>query len=241
MEGREGYERSPMLTAGREIAANPRSEDSRCGVSGAEWTRRSCLFRSAETGNSFRVILTFDDGPDPVWTPRVLDVLAAAGARATFFPIAPRAAAHPDLVARMRTDGHEIGLHCDEHVRHSTQTEAWLIADTERALERLSDLGVTPTRWRPPWGDAAPFTREVAEARGLILTGWTVDTHDWRGDSAAAMFAETRDGLLEEAIVLAHDGIGPGARRVDARETVAYTARVIDFAREIGLTLETAP
>jgi peptidoglycan-N-acetylglucosamine deacetylase len=187
------------------------------------------------------VILTFDDGPDPVWTPRVLDVLAAAGARATFFPIAPRAAAHPDLVARMREEGHEIGLHCDEHVRHSTRTEAWLSADTGCALERLASLGVAPTRWRPPWGDNAPFTREVADAYGLTLTGWTVDTHDWRGDSAAMMFAATRDRLSEEAIVLAHDGIGPGARRVDARETVAYTARVIDFARESGLTLESLP
>lgn len=182
--------------------------------------------------------LTFDDGPDPVWTPRLLDLLAAAGARATFFPIAPRAAAHPELIARMRAEGHEIGLHCDEHFRHSTQTEAWLSADTERALGRLADLGVVPTRWRTPWGDTAPFTRAVADANGLILTGWTVDTHDWRGDSAATMFAATRDGLTDEAILLAHDGIGPGARREDTSETVAYTAHVIGFALESGLALE---
>jgi peptidoglycan/xylan/chitin deacetylase (PgdA/CDA1 family) len=187
------------------------------------------------------VVLTFDDGPDPVWTPRVLDVLAAAGKRATFFPIAPRAAAHPDLVARMQAEGHQIGLHCDEHVRHSARSEAWLRADTECALERLAGLGVAPTRWRPPWGDTSPFTLEVAEAHGLTLTGWTVDTHDWRGDSAETMFATTRERLTGEAVVLAHDGIGPGARRVDARETVAYTTRVIDFAREAGLTLETLP
>jgi peptidoglycan/xylan/chitin deacetylase (PgdA/CDA1 family) len=199
------------------------------------------FFRPVDVGNGSCVILTFDDGPDAVWTPRVLDVLAAAGARATFFPIAPRAAAHPDLVERMRTEGHEVGLHCDEHVRHSMRSEAWLIADTECALERLAGLGVAPTRWRPPWGDTAPFTREVADAHGLTLTEWTVDTHDWRGDSAAMMFDATRDGLVEEAIVLAHDGIGPGARRADARETVAYTARVVDFARETGLTLEALP
>jgi len=186
-------------------------------------------------------MLTFDDGPDPVWTPRLLDVLADGGAQATFFPIAPRAAAYPDVVARIRAEGHEIGLHCDEHVRHSTQTEAWLIADTERALERLAGLGVVPTRWRTPWGDTAPFTRAIADAHGLNLTGWTVDTHDWRGDSAASMFAATQDGLDAEAIVLAHDGIGPGARRDDARETVAFTARVIEFARVAGLALESMP
>lgn len=186
-------------------------------------------------------MLTFDDGPDPVWTPRLLDVLGAARAKATFFPIAPRAAAHPDLVARMREEGHGIGLHCDEHLRHSTQTEAWVVADTERALERLGGLGVTPARWRTPWGDTAPFTRAVADAHGLTLTGWTVDSHDWRGDTAATMFAATREQLVQDAIVLAHDGIGPGAKRDDARDTVTYIARVIDFARETGLALETLP
>ena len=186
-------------------------------------------------------MLTFDDGPNPVWTSRLLDLLAAAGARATFFPIAPRAAAHAELIARMCAEGHEIGLHCDEHVRHSTQTEAWVMADTGCALERLAGLGVAPTHWRTPWGDTASFTSAVAEAQGLTLTGWTVDTHDWRGDSAESMFAATRGDLTDGAIVLAHDGIGPGARREDARETVAYTARVIDFAREAGLTLETLP
>jgi peptidoglycan/xylan/chitin deacetylase (PgdA/CDA1 family) len=183
-------------------------------------------------------MLTFDDGPDAVWTPRLLDLLAAAGARVTFFPIAPRAAAHPDLIARMRAEGHGIGLHCNEHVRHSTQTGAWVVGDTVGALRRLADLGVAPTHWRTPWGDTAPFTSGVAEAHGLTLTGWTVDTHDWRGDSAESMFAATRGDLTDGAIVLAHDGIGPGAQREDARETVAYTARVIDFACETGLALE---
>lgn len=186
-------------------------------------------------------MLTFDDGPDPVWTPRLLDVLAAGGAQATFFPIAPRAAAQPELVSRMRAEGHAIGLHCDEHLRHSEQDEAWLIADTEGALERLAELGVTPTRWRTPWGDIGPFTQQVADAHELTLTGWTVDTHDWRGEDAATMFAETRGELTDGAIVLAHDGIGPGARRTDARETVAYAARVIELARETGLSLDALP
>lgn len=57
--------------------------------------------------------LTFDDGPDPVWTPRLLRLLSALGARATFFPIASRAVAHPELIAEMASAGHTIGLHCD--------------------------------------------------------------------------------------------------------------------------------
>jgi peptidoglycan-N-acetylglucosamine deacetylase len=197
--------------------------------------------RLARRGSQLLVMLTFDDGPDPRWTWRLLDVLAAGDARASFFPIASRAAASPELMARMRTEGHQIGLHCNQHVRHSACTEAWLRADTESALERLASVGVAPTRWRTPWGDIAGFTSAVAQAHGLTVIGWTVDTHDWRGDSATTMFATTRERLTDTAIVLAHDGIGPGARREDPRETVAYVARVIEFARQAGLALESLP
>jgi len=184
-----------------------------------------------------RLALTFDDGPDPDWTPRLLDALARAGARATFFPIAPRAAAHPDLIARILADGHTVGLHCDEHIRHGTRDAEWGRADTARAVRRLNDLGVNPTLWRTPWGDTAPWTARVAAEHGLRLTGWTVDTHDWRGDAAADMLTATRPGLRPGAIVLAHDGIGPGARRGDARETVAYVPLVARHAAERHLAL----
>ena len=183
------------------------------------------------------IALTFDDGPDPHWTPRLLDVLARAGARGTFFPIAPRAAAHPDLVARMIAEGHAVGLHCDAHERHSQRGADWLRADTRRALERLRDLGLTPTLWRTPWGDLAPWTDAVAAEHGLRLVGWSVDTHDWRGDDAQAMLSATADELRPGAIVLAHDGIGPGARRADPRQTVLYADLVAAYAANRGLSL----
>jgi peptidoglycan/xylan/chitin deacetylase (PgdA/CDA1 family) len=182
--------------------------------------------------------LTFDDGPDPVWTPKLLDLLQALGARATFFPIAARAVEHAELIDRMRAEGHAIGLHCDEHVRHSERDEAWLARDTDTALRRLAGLGVTPTFWRTPWGDTAPWSTQIARDRDLRLIGWTADTHDWRGDSAAAMFEETREALSDGAIVLAHDGMGPGARRDSPAATLRYVALVGEHARERGLCLE---
>ncbi len=182
--------------------------------------------------------LTFDDGPDPVWTPRLLDLLGRLGARVTFFPIAPRAAAQPELIARMLAEGHAIGLHCDEHVRHSTRDIDWLRRDTARALERLSALGVTPSLWRTPWGDIAPWSEVIAAEFGLQIVGWTVDTHDWRGDAAADMFAASRASLCDQAIVLAHDGIGPGALRADAAQTVEYVTLAATDARRRGLRLE---
>jgi peptidoglycan/xylan/chitin deacetylase (PgdA/CDA1 family) len=182
--------------------------------------------------------LTFDDGPDAAWTPRLLDALARAGARATFFPIAPRAAAHPDLMARLVAEGHEVGLHCEEHVRHSTRDAAWGRADTARALETMRGMGLAPRLWRTPWGDVAPWTAHVAAEHGLRIVGWTADTHDWRGDTAQEMFDALRSRLQPGAIVLAHDGIGPGARRADARETVGFVGLAAGHAaaRQMVLT-----
>ena len=184
-----------------------------------------------------KLALTFDDGPDAVWTPRLLDVLGRLGATATFFPIAPRAAAQPALIARMLADGHTVGLHCDEHVRHSARDEAWLVGDTARALERLAAVGVAPTLWRTPWGDRAPWSDSVAAGHNLELVGWTVDTHDWRGDTSEQMLEATRASLRAGAIVLAHDGIGPGARRADAAHTIRFVALAGCAIKRAGLEL----
>jgi peptidoglycan/xylan/chitin deacetylase (PgdA/CDA1 family) len=182
--------------------------------------------------------LTFDDGPDPAWTGRLLDLLARLGARASFFPIAPRAAVAPQLIARMLDEGHTVGLHCDEHIRHSQRDEAWLRRDTDTALDRLEGIGVTPRLWRTPWGDTAPWTAGVAADHGLSLVGWSVDTHDWRGDNAEQMFAATRSELAPATIVLAHDGIGPGARRGTPEETLRYVEQVAEYAHAAGIALD---
>jgi peptidoglycan/xylan/chitin deacetylase (PgdA/CDA1 family) len=138
----------------------------------------------------------------------------------------------------MQAEGHEIGLHCDQHVRHSERDAEWLRDDTDTALQRLFAIGVRPTLWRTPWGDTAPWSAAVAAERDLRLIGWTTDTHDWRGDSAAEMFVATRAALTDGAVVLAHDGLGPGARRDGAEATVDYVELVSEHAHQHGLALE---
>ena len=122
----------------------------------------------------------------------------------------------------MRAEGHAVGLHCDEHVRHSERDAAWLARDTDAALRRLAGVGVRPAFWRTPWGDTAPWSAQIARRRKLRLIGWTADSHDWRGDGAAEMFEATRESLTDGAIVLAHDGLGPGARRDSVEATLDY-------------------
>jgi peptidoglycan-N-acetylglucosamine deacetylase len=179
--------------------------------------------------------LTFDDGPDPDWTPRVLDALAAAGAQAAFFPLSPRAEAHPALVARMVAEGHEVGLHGWGHLRHTACAREEIEADTDRALAALHALGVHPRRWRLPWGEAAPFSADLAAARGLEIVGWTTDSEDWNGDDAATMLARVSPDLAPDAVVLLHDGVGPGATRADCAQTLELVPPLLAAARARGL------
>lgn len=180
--------------------------------------------------------LTFDDGPQPGWTERLLDALALAGARATFFVLGRRVAAAPQLVQRAVAQGHEIGLHGDHHLRHSEHGPDAIEADARRALRRLERLGVLPARWRAPWGIETAATHTVAARLGLELTGWTVDSHDWRGDGAAEMLERCgAAALVPGAVVLLHDGLGPGARRSDPGGTLELTARLLARARAAGL------
>jgi peptidoglycan-N-acetylglucosamine deacetylase len=182
--------------------------------------------------------LTFDDGPDPRWTPAILDALRAAGARATFFVLGERARRHPDVVRRTAGEGHAVAVHADRHRRHTDLTAEEGAADLDRALDTLAGLGMEPRHWRTPWGVEAGWTRHLAADRGLDVVGWTADTHDWRGDLAETMLAAIRADLGDGAIVLAHDGLGPGALRDGCEETVALVGPLVAAARERGLEPE---
>ena len=128
------------------------------------------------------VALTFDDGPDEVHTPRLLELLAERGVRATFFVFGDKARRHPDLIARALADGHAIEPHCwADHESHHRLSEAELDEEIARTLDALAGLGCpTPTVWRPPYGDIrAPESYDVAARHGLRLVTWTLDTRDW--------------------------------------------------------------
>ncbi|HSK99385.1 MAG TPA: polysaccharide deacetylase family protein [Rubrobacteraceae bacterium] len=185
-------------------------------------------------GSDSRIYLTFDDGPDPIWTPRVLETLHLYRARATFFVVAPLATRYPYLIDQMAHAGHSVELHCTKHVRHTQLACPEVEVDARRGLEDLRALGLLPKLWRTPWGVITPCTRDVAEKLGLTLISWTVDTHDWRGDTASEMFAHAGPDLRPGAVILMHDGLGPGARRSGCEETVSLIERVIKRARSLG-------
>ena len=108
------------------------------------------------------VALTYDDGPDPIWTELLLTELREHGARATFFVMTPQAVLEPGLIESMLAGGHEVALHCQRHVRHSELSEGQLTGELATALRQLASVGVTPRAWRAPWGVETDTTRSLA-------------------------------------------------------------------------------
>ena len=181
-----------------------------------------------------RISLTFDDGPDPVWTPRVLEALRWAKAQATFFVVAPLARRFPHLVSDVLQAGHRVEFHCTQHVRHTERTSGEVEADILAGLRTLEVWGVRPRFWRPPWGVLAPFTAEIADEFGLEIILWTEGTRDWRGDPAPEMLERVGPQLRPGSVVLMLDGIGPGARRSGCGETVALVGGLVERIRSLG-------
>ncbi len=168
----------------------------------------------------------------------MLDELERAGARATFFVIGERVAAHPELVARIGAAGHQVELHCMRHVLHSNCWRAAAEEDTDACLRELAKLGIEPRHWRPPGGGLAPWTAEVAADRGLRLAGWSADTFDWRDDRVATMLELISPAIVDGGVVLMHDSAGPGARRSGCAGTVELIAPLADLVRDRGLEPE---
>jgi peptidoglycan/xylan/chitin deacetylase (PgdA/CDA1 family) len=152
--------------------------------------------------------LSFDDGPDPVVTPAVLDALAAAGCRGSFFCIAARAARHPRLVREIVARGHRVENHSATHPSHFACL-GWggLRREVGEAQARLADLaGVAPRLFRPPMGLRNPLLDPFLAQAGLCHAAWTRRGFDTRrGDPARVLRCLTRN-LGGGDILLLHDG-----------------------------------
>jgi peptidoglycan/xylan/chitin deacetylase (PgdA/CDA1 family) len=159
------------------------------------------------------VVLTFDDGPDPVWTPRVLDVLERAGVKATFFVIGEKAEKHPEVVQDVVRRGHTVGLHSYAHDRlFSLRSEARVARDLRRGIEVLERVtGARPVLFRPPVGHTNPVISRVADKLDLLVVGWTVSGRDGTGwATPAGVAARVRRGVRDGVIVLLHDAAERG-------------------------------
>lgn len=152
------------------------------------------------------IALTFDDGPHPVHTPRLLDMLRKAGVRATFYVLGSLVAKHPDIIDRMVREGHEIGNHTWSH------PDLRRLGDREirRELQKTEDavLAVTGRRtfsMRPPYGAINPrVIASIPESHRPVVL-WTVDPLDWRKPGAGVVAKRLVSGSTPGAILLCHD------------------------------------
>ena len=183
------------------------------------------------------VALTFDDGPDPVVTPRILDLLGAHGARATFFVLGERAARYPDVIRRIQREGHTVGTHTQRHlVRFHFARPRFVRREIEDAVDVVAGLlPARPALFRPPQGLRTPmFASAWRRMRGLTCVTWSVRAFDSRPTTADAIVRRVAHRLTPGTIVTLHDGTGLGGGR-DRTPTLAALPRILAACEARGL------
>jgi len=129
--------------------------------------------------------LTFDDGPNPAWTPQLLDALASHGVRATFFLVGRYAEAAPELLRRIHAAGHLIGNHSWSHPNLAVTGADRVRQELARTSATLEQITGSPVRWfRPPFGGRRPVVLKIARSLGMTPVLWNAITTDWSEPSA---------------------------------------------------------
>lgn len=147
--------------------------------------------------------LTFDDGPDPEYTPRVLEVLARHNARGTFFMLGKRAAAHPQLVAQIAQAGHALANHTFDHVKMPQTPRRERLSQLRRCREALAPYGAP--LFRPPFGGQSFASRLDTMLAGYDVVAWSMHAEDWAGHNSATMVGRLERQLKPGSIILLHD------------------------------------
>lgn len=159
--------------------------------------------------------LTFDDGPDPVSTPAILDVLANYRARATFFVLTQRAAANPILIRRMQEEGHSIGLHGVDHHRLTRMSGREARDHIRLGRDQFTSITGSPPIWfRPPYGSQSMATFLAARSCGMEVVAWSSDCADWTDRAESAISTDAVESVSPGSILLLHDTLAAGPDEV---------------------------
>ncbi|MDX2746314.1 MULTISPECIES: glycosyltransferase [Streptomyces] len=183
-----------------------------------------------------KIVLTFDDGPDPVWTPRVLDELKKHDAHGVFFVTGTMASRYPGLVKRMVDEGHEIGLHTFNHPDLSFQSTSridWELSQNQLVLAGAA--GIRTSLFRPPYSSFSdamdnkswPVTQYIG-SRGYLTVVNNTDSEDWKRPGVRAILERATPKGGKGAIILMHDSGG------DRSQTVAALGRFLPQMQEEG-------
>jgi peptidoglycan/xylan/chitin deacetylase (PgdA/CDA1 family) len=196
-----------------------------------------CRWRGSNAGG---VALTFDDGPDPRTTPRVLDRLDQLSLAATFFCLGEQVVSHPELVREIRARGHQVETHGFRHDHHFLRTPGWVRADLKAALDAMVLVGIHPRWFRPPFGQTTGATMVEARRHKLRLVLWSAWGREWDEPDAISVARRVRAGVGPGGIVLLHDAdvqSPPGSSR-RAAEALGPIAEDLHRQGLAALTLD---
>jgi peptidoglycan/xylan/chitin deacetylase (PgdA/CDA1 family) len=164
------------------------------------------------------IALTLDDGPHPVYTPQVLEILQDYGIQATFNMIGRQIGDNISLVREVSASGHTITNHTWDHADMREYSTSRVISEIDRCNDALAEAGQNPTIFRAPYGYWTPAVFQACGTRGLTPLGWSVDPQDW--DTAHVTAADIVNKVLRTTrthdIILEHDGGGDRSNTVDA-------------------------
>ncbi|HEY0696248.1 MAG TPA: polysaccharide deacetylase family protein [Micromonospora sp.] len=186
-------------------------------------------FGARQTTGTSDVALTFDDGPDPTWTPQVLALLRAAGVQATFCLVGSNAQQHPDLVRAIAADGHTLCNHSWSHdLRLGTRSPAVIRDELNRTTSVIQAAvpGARIAYFRAPGGNWNPTLVTIARQLGMTSLHWAVDPRDWERPGSQAVVDFVASGTVAGSIVLLHDGGG------DRGQTVAALGKLLPELRQ---------
>ena len=189
---------------------------SRKAVSRLALTPRALHSIVGTSGRADTVVLTYDDGPEPGGTDRVLAALSDAGVSATFFMLSRRARSHPGLVAEVLDAGHEIALHGRDHRRLTDFSALEVRRRTSDAKAELEDAAGVAVRWfRPPYGRQGVGAAAAVRSLGLTPVMWSGGLRDWEHITDDERIRRAVPEAVPGAILLGHDGYASLADGVD--------------------------
>lgn len=178
--------------------------------------------------------LTFDDGPSPTATPRILDALDEAEARAAFFLVGDHARRFPALARAARDRGHEIGNHTQRHRKLYYRSPRFIDQELRQAHESILDTtGIAPRCFRAPHGLRSPLVHATARRMRYDVVAWSFGVWDTERPGAPEIRRRVRDRLRPGAIVLLHDGDGADPRG-DRSQTAEALPGILADARDAG-------
>jgi peptidoglycan/xylan/chitin deacetylase (PgdA/CDA1 family) len=210
----------------------------------AGWAAKDRLAAVERRVPEDRVALTFDDGPHPSSTPRLLDVLGDLGVVATFFCVGRNVRAHPEIVRRALAEGHGMGSHSCNHPHPAGMSLGALTVEYRSGRQAVAEvLGHDVTLFRPPNGHLGVRSALMVRREGLAPWLWTVDSQDWRPGISTEEVVRVTAAARSTDVVLLHDWVeqprDPSA--LDRSATIRALPAVVRAVRERGLEFTTLP